>query len=120
MIAIVCDAASHARKEVTVAEFHRRMDVRIPPGAPAPTWGPRDWVIEWGKVQGRNKSMADHRNLVYAEVDRVNNHGRYRLECRLCGLCVVAVDDNLVPLLMTAHERGVSRIPLSVVAASIS
>lgn len=119
MIAIVCDADSHAGKVVRVAEFHRRMDLRLPPPIPNPEWGPTDWVIDWGKIQGQNKSAADHRDLIYAEADRDHNHGRYRLECRLCGLCVVAVDDKLVPLLMKAHEDGAPRIPLSDLAASI-
>jgi hypothetical protein len=117
MIAIVCDAASHAGKVVRVAEFHRRMDNRLPPPIPNPEWGPADWVIEWGKLQGKNKPAADHQDLYSSASD---HYERYRLECRLCGLCVVAVADKLVPLLMKAHEVGVSRIPLSVLAASIS
>lgn len=118
MIAIVCDDASHVGKVVSVAEFHRRMDDKwSPPGVVPPNWGPRDWMIEWGKIQGQNKTAAD---LVHPTVDDTHEYDRYRFECRLCGLCVVAVEDNLVPLLMKAHDVGVSRIPLSVLAASIS
>jgi hypothetical protein len=120
MIAIVCDDASHVGKVVSVAEFHRRMDIRTPPGIPAPKWGPSDWVIEWGKVQGQNKSAADQRNVIFAEADRDQNHERYRLECRLCGLCVVVVEGKLVPLLMKAHDAGVSVVPLGALVAMIS
>jgi hypothetical protein len=128
MITIVCTAKSHPRKVVALAEFHRRMDDRtLALFGLVNNWTADDWVIDWGKIQGQNRSAADAHDVRYGFSDHPDpnlrdtegNHTRYRLECRLCGLCVVAVEGKLVPLLKKAHEAGVSVIPLADLAASL-
>jgi hypothetical protein len=122
-VVVRCSDSGHEGKVASIIKFHRRDDGRWLMGpVTVTTRGRRPRGQLWPRpyeqyLVGNTPVDPDGR---LNEADKTAARGRIDMECKLCGLRVVAREETLFPILNTLAANGVSSIELYALAARLT